>query len=178
MAKNIYVLFTLIVLGVSSQALAVFDLKSNDIKPGSKIQNEFVFNGMDCKGDNKSPELHWSKGPEGTKSFAVTLYDPDAPTGSGFWHWVVINIPATKTSLPKGWKASGTDGTEITSDFGMTIYGGPCPPPGKPHRYVFTVHALKTDKIELPTGATNAFARFMVEGASIQKAVLRATYGR
>jgi Raf kinase inhibitor-like YbhB/YbcL family protein len=178
MTKILLNSFALILLAISSQALAAFDLKSNDIKADSKIQNEFVFNGMDCKGDNKSPELHWSNPPAGTKSFAVTIYDPDAPTGSGFWHWVIINIPATQTSLPKAWKASGSDGTEITSDFGMSTYGGPCPPPGKPHHYIFTVHALKTDKIDLPAGATNAFARFMIEGSSIKKAVLRATYGR
>lgn len=178
MTKKSYVFFALVALVISSQALAAFDLKSDDVAPGSKIKNEFVFNGMDCKGDNRSPELHWTQAPKGTKSFAVTLYDPDAPTGSGFWHWVVINIPATQTALAKGWKGSGSDGTEVTSDFGQTTYGGPCPPPGKPHRYIFTIHALKTDKIDLPAGATNAHARFMIENASIGKATLKATYGR
>jgi Raf kinase inhibitor-like YbhB/YbcL family protein len=170
--------FIFLTVQTTSSLAAAFDLKSKDITPGSKIKNDFIFNGMDCKGDNKSPELHWSGAPKGTKSFAVTLYDPDAPTGSGFWHWVIINIPATQTSLPQSWKTSGTDGTEITSDFGMTTYGGPCPPPGKPHRYIFTVHALKTDKIDLPAGGTNAFARFMVEGSTIKKAQLKASYGR
>jgi len=173
----IFTLAAFSLVALQSKAMA-FDLKSNDVAPGSKIKNEFVFNGMDCKGENKSPELHWSDAPKGAKSFAVTLYDPDAPTGSGFWHWVVINIPPTQTSLEKGWKSTSTGATEITSDFGATNYGGPCPPPGKPHRYIFSVHALKTEKIDLPPGATNAFARFMIEGATIKKATLKASYGR
>lgn len=170
--------FTLVVfLSVGSHAKA-FELKSDDIKEGSKIQNEFIYNGMDCKGGNRSPELHWSGAPKDTKSYAITLYDPDAPTGSGFWHWIIINIPSTRTSLPKAWQPADADGTEVTSDFGATTYGGPCPPPGKPHHYIFTVYALKTDHLDLPAGATNAFARFMIEGASLGKATLKATYGR
>jgi len=172
---KVFALMALMVWQTSAMAL---DLKSKDIAPGSKIKNDFVYKGMDCTGDNKSPELHWTGAPKGTKGFAVTLYDPDAPTGSGFWHWVVINIPASTTSLAQSWSSTGSGATEITSDFGATTYGGPCPPPGKPHRYIFTVHALKTDKIDLPAGATNAFARFMIEGATISKASLKAQYGR
>jgi Raf kinase inhibitor-like YbhB/YbcL family protein len=125
---------------------------SPDIKPGAKIADEQVFNGWDCTGKNVSPALSWSGAPKDTKSFAVSMYDPDAPTGSGFWHWWVANIPATVTSLPKG-AGGGTglpDGAvQSHNDFSLAGYGGPCPPKGKPHRYVITVFALKADKLDV-----------------------------
>jgi Raf kinase inhibitor-like YbhB/YbcL family protein len=163
---------------LASSAAHAFKLESKDLKSGGKIGNDFVFNGMDCKGKNISPELHWSDAPKDTKSFAVTVYDPDAPTGSGWWHWIVTGIPASTTSLEQGWKSTGTNGTEVVSDFGMATYGGPCPPPGKPHHYIFTVHALKTDKIEVPAGSSHAMVRFMIGASTIEKATLKALYGR
>ena len=163
---------------IQQSAAVAFELKSKDVAANSTISQEFVFQGMGCNGANKSPELHWSGAPKETKSFAVTVYDPTAPTGSGFWHWVVINIPAKTTSMEKAWSSAGTGALEIASDFGTPNYGGPCPPPGKPHTYIFTVHALNTEKIDLPSGATNAFARFMIEGATIKKAKFTANYGR
>ena len=174
MLKN----FFFLILFLSESGFCM-ELNSNDLKPNGKIPEDFVYQGMGCTGKNLSPELHWTGAPKGTKSFAVTVYDPDAPTGSGFWHWVVINIPPSVTSLKQGWKSTETPGViEIPSDFGAASYGGPCPPPGKPHHYKFSVHALKTDKLDLPAGASNAFARFMIEGATLSKGTFTALYGR
>src|SRR5262249_32013324 len=137
-------------------------LESPSIKPGATLNEAQVFNSFGCSGKNLSPALQWSGAPAGTKSFAVTLYDPDAPTGSGWWHWVVFNIPASTTSLPEG--AGSTDGAHLPAgaaqgktDFGAPGFGGACPPPGdKPHRYIFTVYALKTDKLDASADASPA----------------------
>jgi len=156
-------------------------LTSPDIKPGSKIANEQVFNGWDCTGQNVSPALSWSGAPKDTKSFAVSMYDPDAPTGSGFWHWWVANIPATVTSLPKG-AGGGTglpDGAvQPHNDFSVAGYGGPCPPKGKPHRYVITVFALKADKLDVDDKASPAVFGFYVNANVLAKATLTGLYGR
>jgi Raf kinase inhibitor-like YbhB/YbcL family protein len=135
-------------------------------------------------GEDVSPQLAWSGFPPGTKSFAVTVYDPDAPTGSGWWHWVVINIPATATELPEGagtadGKALPAGSTQVRTDFGAPGFGGACPPKGdKPHRYIFTVYALKTDKIEIPADATAAMAGFNISGNKLGAASFTAKYGR
>jgi len=165
-------------------AAATFKLESPAIKPGATLTEEQVYNGFGCDGKNLSPALHWSGAPEGTKSFAVTLYDPDAPTGSGWWHWVVFNIPASTTSLVEG--AGSPDGGKLPpgsvqgpTDFGTPGFGGACPPKGdKPHRYIFTVYALKTDKLEVPADATAALARFMIYSNALGSATLTAKYGR
>ncbi len=162
----------------------VFILTSPDIKNRAFIQNEQVFNGFGCSGQNLSPALTWKNPPAGTKSFALTVYDPDAPTGSGWWHWVVYNIPATVTSLSKG--AGTPDGKllppgslQVSTDFGGPGYGGPCPPAGdKAHRYIFTIHALKVEKIELPPNATAAMAGFFINQNSIGKASFTGYYAR
>ena len=160
---------------LSAQA-AGFTLASPTVKPGSMLTEAQVFNGFGCSGKNVSPALSWSGAPAGTKSFAVTAYDPDAPTGSGWWHWVVYNIPANVTSLAEGAKGVGAEGN---TDFGAKGYGGPCPPPGdKPHRYVFTVYALKTDKIDVPANATAAMVGFNLHASQLAKATLTARYGR
>ncbi len=153
-----------------------FELKSNDIKANGTIGDDFVYNEMGCPGKNLSPELHWSGAPKETKSFALTMYDPAAPTGSGWWHWIVVDIPASATSFTRGKVADGAK--EVAQDFGPSRYDGPCPPPGKPHPYTFTLHALNTAKLEVPAGATHAFYRYMIEGATIGKAKFTAHYGR
>jgi Raf kinase inhibitor-like YbhB/YbcL family protein len=160
-----------------------FKLTSPDIKAGSRIATRHVFNGMGCTGENVSPTLQWSGAPAATKSFAVTVYDPDAPTGSGFWHWVVYNIPASTTSLPAG--AGGANGslpggaTQGITDFGQPGYGGPCPPAGdKPHRYIFTVFALKVDHLDLPATATPAYVGFNLYGNMLAKTTFTARYAR
>ena len=124
---------------------------------------------------NISPSLSWKDPPAGTKSFAVTVYDPDAPTGSGWWHWVVFNLPADVRSLPAGAgnPASGKlpkGAVQSLTDFGAPGYGGPCPPRGdRPHRYVFTVHALKVDKLDLDEKAMPALVGFMVTSNRIAR---------
>src|SRR5208282_885718 len=121
-------------------------------KAGGKIADEQVFNSFGCSGQNVSPSLAWSGAPKGTKSFAVSMYDPDAPTGSGFWHWWVANIPASAASLPKGaGDAAGAalpaGSLQVRNDFSAIGYGGPCPPKGKPHHYRVTIYALDVDKL-------------------------------
>lgn len=183
--KMIPVLAAIALLATNGSAAAAdFTVASKDIVAGATVPQEFIFNGFGCSGKNVSPELHWSGAPAATQSYALSIYDPDAPTGSGWWHWVVINLPAKTTSLPQG--AGAADGsklpagaTQIRTDFGSTGYGGPCPPQGdKPHRYIVTVHALKVPKIDVPSDATAAMAGFMVNANSLAKATFTFTYGR
>ena len=161
-----------------------FVLTSPDIAAGATIAPRFVFNSFGCTGDNVSPELRWQGAPAGTKSFAVTVYDPDAPTGSGWWHWVLFNMPAGTNSLPAGaGDGSGSKlppgSVESRTDFGKPGYGGPCPPQGdRPHRYIFTVHALKTDKLDLAADSPAAMVGFMINANRLGKASFTATYGR
>jgi Raf kinase inhibitor-like YbhB/YbcL family protein len=128
--------------------------------------------------------LLWSAAPAGTKSFAVTVYDPDAPTGSGWWHWLVINLPADVNVLKADAGAIGganlpKGASHVRIDYGVAGWGGMCPPSGdKPHRYIFTVHALKTNKLEIPADATAALAGYMINANALAKASFTATYGR
>lgn len=172
-------------LGAAALAHAAgFTLTSPGIKPGATLTDAQVFNGFGCSGKNISPELKWSGAPAGTKSFAVTVYDPDAPTGSGWWHWLVINLPADSTGLAEG--AGSADGKGLPAgalhgrtDFGAPGFGGACPPKGdKPHRYVFTVYALKVDKLDVPADATAALIGFMLNANKLGKASFTAKYGR
>jgi Raf kinase inhibitor-like YbhB/YbcL family protein len=172
-------------IGAASVAGAAgFTLTSPDIKPNSTIDKKFEANVFGCSGENKSPDLKWSGAPKDTKSFAVTVYDPDAPTGSGFWHWFVINIPANVTELkPDAGNVSGANlppgAKNVPIDYGFAGWGGPCPPEGdKPHRYIFTVYALKTDKLDIPADATAALAGVMANANAIGKASFTAKYGR
>jgi Raf kinase inhibitor-like YbhB/YbcL family protein len=172
----------LVVAGlVSASAANAMTLTSADIKPGGKIADEQVFNGWDCTGKNVSPALAWSGAPKGTKSFAVSVYDPDAPTGIGFWHWWVANIPADAASLPKG-AGSGTGlpaGTvQAPNDFGEIGYGGPCPPKGAPHHYQITVYALDADKLDVDKDASPAAVSHNVHAHTLAKATLVGLYGR
>lgn len=161
-----------------------FKLSSKTIAPESTLTNAQVFKGFGCEGDNISPQLSWTAGPEGTKSYALTVYDPDAPTGSGWWHWVVYNIPADVTELKTG--VGTADGKLLPAgtqqgrtDFGAKGFGGACPPPGdKPHRYIFTIHALKTDKISVPEDATAALIGFMLNANRLDQDSFTAYYGR
>jgi Raf kinase inhibitor-like YbhB/YbcL family protein len=157
-----------------------FVLSSPDIKNGA-IAPAQVYNSFGCSGGNVSPQLVWTGAPEGTKSFVLTVFDPDAPTGSGFWHWVVANIPAGTPGLSNG--ASRTakmpaGSIETRTDFGAPGYGGPCPPPGAPHRYVFTLYALKVAKIDVTKDSSGALVGFNTLANSIAKATFTATYGR
>lgn len=158
-------------------------LISNDFSDGDYLAFEHVLAtefGFGCDGGNRSPHLAWSGAPEGTKSFALSCYDPDAPTGSGFWHWVVVNIPADVNELAAG---AGSDGgtmpagaLQTRTDFGKPGYGGPCPPEGDhPHRYIFTVHAVGgTLPVDADTSA--AVIGFQLHFNTLAKATLMGLY--
>jgi len=161
-----------------------FTLSSPDIPKKSNMKEAQVFSGFGCSGQNISPAVAWKNFPAETKSFALMVHDPDAPTGSGWWHWIVYNIPAKVTSLPAGaGKADGSllpqGAVQSNTDFGSPGYGGPCPPLGdKAHRYVFTIFALKVEKLDLPPNASGALVGFMVRQNAIGKASVTGYYGR
>jgi Raf kinase inhibitor-like YbhB/YbcL family protein len=162
-----------------------FKLNSPDVAAGATVKAEQVFNSFGCTGKNISPALQWTGVPAGTKSLALIVHDPDAPTGvGGFTHWIVYNIPANATRIAKG--AGTADGkllpvgtVQASTSFGTPGWGGPCPPAGdKPHQYVFTLYALGLEKLDLPTNVTQAFAGFNINGNAIAKVSFTAFYGR
>jgi Raf kinase inhibitor-like YbhB/YbcL family protein len=167
----------------SAGAAGALTLTSPDIKPNATIADEQIFNSFGCSGKNISPALNWSGAPKGTKSFAINIYDPDAPTGSGFWHWVVFNIPADATSLPKGAgdpKGSGmpTGVVQSRTDYGTPGYGGPCPPKGdKPHHYNISIFALDIDKIDADANTSAAVVGFNLHFHTLAKATLTGVWG-
>jgi Raf kinase inhibitor-like YbhB/YbcL family protein len=178
-------LFTILLfsfLGTTVTLGQTFTLKSKDV--GGQATSKQVYKGFGCTGDNISPELFWENPPIGTKSFAVTMYDPDAPTGSGFWHWVIFDIPADATELKsdagdlsKNLAPSGS--IQSATDFGQAGYGGPCPPQGHGiHEYLITVYALKTDKLGLDKTATPAFVGFNLYSNTLAKASVIMYYKR
>jgi Raf kinase inhibitor-like YbhB/YbcL family protein len=160
-----------------------FTLTSAELSAGGTIAAAQVFNGFGCKGGNLSPSLSWSGAPALTKSFALLMHDPDAPTGSGWWHWVLYDLPASQSSLPAGagdpqkhlLPAAASQGR---TDFGTAGYGGPCPPPGKPHHYYLRLYALKVAKLDVPADATAAYVGFNVRAQALAKAELMGIYGR
>jgi Raf kinase inhibitor-like YbhB/YbcL family protein len=158
-----------------------FSLKSSTLKSGAPIPFDQVFNGFGCSGKNISPDLEWSNPPSGTKSFAVTVYDPDAPTGSGWWHWIIFNIPSQvrKLDLNSGQSKSKTlpkGAIQSKTDFGKAGYGGPCPPAGdKPHRYFFRVYALK-DILPLTPETPGAQVGYYINQNKLGVAELMVTY--
>lgn len=158
-----------------------FTLSSSDIAEGEKLSSAQVFSGFGCEGGNISPALKWEGAPAGTKSFALTAYDPDAPTGSGWWHWLVFNIPAETSSLPANAGSGGglpEGAVQGRSDYGTTGFGGACPPPGEVHRYIFTLHALAVEKLDLDETASAALIGFMTNANSLAKARITAVYTR
>jgi Raf kinase inhibitor-like YbhB/YbcL family protein len=159
-----------------------FDLKSADIRNNGTLKLDQVYKGFGCNGGNQSPQLSWSDAPAGTKSFAVTVYDPDAPTGSGWWHWVAYDIPADVHQLAAG--AGKPDGLpkgakQGRNDFGTKDFGGACPPPGdKPHHYIVTIHALKVPKLDVPDDASPALIGYMLNANKLGTATITGLYGR
>ncbi len=148
-----------------------FTLTSNDIRDGGVLPDAQV----KAKG-NTSPHLKWSGAPDGTKSYAVTCYDPDAPTGSGFWHWTVANIPADITELPTGGPMPA-GAVEGRTDYGAAGFGGAAPPPGHgPHRYIFTVFAVDTDRLDVTPDNSGAVFGFNLHFHTLAKASITATY--
>lgn len=164
---------------LATPALAEMRLTSPTMEEGGTLPEAQVLNGFGCAGGNLSPALDWTGVPEGTKSLAVTLYDPDAPTGSGWWHWGAFNIPGTAAGLPEG--ASGAlpgAAVEARTDFGSAAFGGACPPAGAPaHRYVFTVYALP-DLLPPEAGTSGAMLGFYLNAMALDRASLTVTYGR
>ena len=157
-----------------------FTLTSNDFQDGQALPQAQVFAGMGQSGGNQSPHLAWSGEPAGTRSFVVTCFDLDAPTGSGWWHWVVANLPATVRELPRdagSGKGLPTGAVQCRTDFGKPGYGGAAPPPGPAHRYQFTVHALKVERIDVDGEASGAMVGFHVHFNSLGSARITATYG-
>ena len=157
---------------------------SDDIADGARFPDAHVADIMGCTGDNQSPHLAWSNAPEGTQSYAVTCFDPDAPTGSGFWHWVVFDIPADVTELPRGAGSGDKPGLpegakHARNDLGATEYVGSAPPPGHgEHRYVFAVHALSVPSLGIDSSASPAVVGFNAFFNTIGRGVLIAHYGR
>jgi len=164
------------------RTVTTFTLTSTDLKNGAFADGQ-VLNTFGCSGNNVSPQLSWTNAPAGTKSFVLTMFDPDAPTGSGFWHWVVVNIPASTSALPNGASKDAAKlpvgSLETRTDLGAPGYGGPCPPArDKPHRYVFTLHALKVEKLDVDLQTSAALVGFNVHMEEIGRATLTARYGR
>lgn len=145
-----------------------FRLNSTTLEENTNISVAQYLNGFGCSGDNERPRLDWENVPAGTKSFALTFYDQDAPTGSGFWHWVVYDIPRHITRLAHGPLPDGAK--EANTDFGEPGYFGPCPPVGRQHRYTFFIHALDTEALDVPPNATAALTGFFIHQHTLAKA--------
>ena len=160
-----------------------FSLSSTDIAQGQHMSKAQEFKGFGCEGGNASPQLSWSGAPKGTEAYAVFAYDPDAPTGSGWWHWQLININKKVTFLPSGINSrtknySLKGSRHIKNDYGVEGFGGACPPKAHGvHRYQFTVYAL-SEKLELPADASGALTGYMVKSKSLASATIEALYKR
>lgn len=158
-------------------------LTSADISQGKAMSSAQEFQGFGCDGSNLSPQLSWTGAPEGTEAFAIQVYDPDAPTGSGWWHWQIVNIPKDVATLATGAGDPSKDLTpagtlNIKNDYGVKGFGGACPPKGHGvHRYQFTVHAL-SKKLELPEDASGALTGYMVSAHSLGSSTIEALYKR
>ncbi|MBT30159.1 MAG: YbhB/YbcL family Raf kinase inhibitor-like protein [Thalassobius sp.] len=181
MKKITFTFIAILATFIISQA-QTFTLKSTSV--GGQASSENVFNGFGCTGDNSSPALSWENAPEGTKSFAITMYDPDAPTGSGWWHWVMFDVPADVKSLKKNAgsieaQLAPKNAIQSITDYGAYGYGGPCPPEGHgPHQYIVTVYALKTDKLGVDKNASPALVGFNLTANTIEKASIVFYYQR
>lgn len=169
--------------GVAAQA-ASFKLNSTDISPDKPLAQDFVYNGLGCTGGNQSPELKWTGVPVGTKSFAVALFDPDALQGRGYWHWLVVNVPAKTRELPRDTgKVDGSklpkNALQIKNDFRIPGYSGACPPESDaPHGYVMTVYALKVARLTVPPDANAATYLPTIESNALAKTSLTYHFAR
>ena len=166
MFKSIFITLVTLMFSLSLLGQGTFTLISKTL--GGNSTNTEEFNGFGCTGENTSPQLSWSNAPEETKSFAITMYDPDAPTGSGWWHWVVFDIPndvnrlaPNAGNIEKGLMPPGA--IQSITDYGVPGYGGPCPPENHGiHQYIITVHALKVDKLGLDAKMNPAVVGFNI----------------
>lgn len=182
MKKTLFIAGLAVLLSAAIAGAQDFTLKSDQI--GGQLTIDEVFSGFGCTGKNISPSLKWMNAPKAAKSFALTVYDPDAPTGSGWWHWVIFNIPADVTELktdagnPQK-KLAPAGSIQSVTDYGKPGFGGACPPAGdKPHRYIFTVFALDVPKLDLDEKAGAALVGYMLNSHAIAKASLISYYGR
>jgi len=161
-----------------------FDVASTDVTHGEALPTEQLSGIFGAGGEDISPHLSWSGFPSETKSFVVTCYDPDAPTASGFWHWAVVDIPASVTSLPTGAGNESGSGLppgafQLRNDAGLARYLGAAPPPGHgPHRYFFVVHAVGVETLGIPEEATNAFLGFNLFDRTLARATLVCSHER
>ena len=149
---------------------------------GGQLTTKQVLNGFGCRGENMSPALSWKDAPKGTKSFAITIYDPDAPTGSGWWHWIVYNIPSTATNISNNASAKGflpKGSLESMTSYGVGGFGGACPPKGdRAHRYIITVFALNVDKLDLGKTPSPELVGYNLNAHAIEKSSIISYYGR
>jgi Raf kinase inhibitor-like YbhB/YbcL family protein len=159
-----------------TSALAM-EMTSSSFENGGIIPLRHALNSLGCEGQNISPALQWRGAPPETKSFAVTMFDPDAPTDSGWWHWILVNIPAEVTSLPE--RSQPREALSTNTDFGISGYRGPCPPVGaQPHRYVVTVYALDVSTLPLAVTSSGAMASYMINSHVLAKASIAGYFGR
>lgn len=181
MKRTFCILAVLIMMTTTAHA-GKFKVTSPHLKPGGTLADAQILNGFGCSGKNESPALYWENSPGETKSFAVTVYDPDAPTGSGWWHWTLFNIPATANGLPSGAGKTNPlpDGAiEGRTDFGAPGFGGACPPEGHgPHSYHFRIWALDVDKIPLDREASGAMVGYFLNKHKLAVAEIIMTYER
>jgi hypothetical protein len=174
--KQVFFIAMAFVLNVNYTNAQTFTLKSKDL--GGQATSKQIFNDYGCTGENKSPQLFWENAPKDTKSFAVTIYDENAPTGSGWWHWVIFDIDSSNTELIENAgnlekQLAPKNSIQSNTDFGLPGYGGPCPPAdGTTHKYIITIYALKVKKLGLNTSANPAFVGFMLNQNTIEKASL------
>ena len=182
MKKSNLILAVLFIFSSTLIAQNTFTLSSNSLGGEATINEEF--NGFGCTGKNESPQLSWENAPEGTKSFAITMYDPDAPTGSGWWHWVVFDIPSNTNELLAGAGNATLNlipegAIQGLTDYGANGYGGPCPPEGHGlHQYIITVHALKADKLGLNDQTNPAVVGYYLWNNTLAKASIVTYYKR
>lgn len=160
-----------------------FTVESNDVADGQQMSDAQVYNSFGMSGQNISPHLRWHGFPAETRSFSVTCYDPDAPTGSGFWHWVLIDVPVSVTELPSGAASGEASGLPpgsfcVRNDYGSKDFGGAAPPAGDPpHRYVFAVHAVDSEKLGIDSSVSPAVAGFNLRFHTIARGLLIPVFG-
>lgn len=182
MKKTHLILGILLTISTTLFSQKTFTLSSKDL--GGQATKKQEFNGFGCSGNNQSPQLSWKNAPKDTKSFAVTMYDPDAPTGSGFWHWVIFNIPANVNELATNagnnkLNLAPKEAIQSITNYGIKGFGGPCPPKGHGiHQYIITVYALKTDKLKLDENTNPAVVGFNLWNQTLAKASIVTYYKR
>lgn len=170
--------FLALALSATTARADAFHLQVDAADAHGRIAPRYSYDRFGCRGANVAPAVRWDGAPAGTQGFALTVFDPDAPTGSGFWHWMVIDLPATAHGLAEG-GALPSPARAVRNDYGDKAWGGPCPPVGdRPHRYVFTVYALDVPSLGVPAEASPALTGFVLHGHVLGKAQRTLTFGR